>query len=93
MDGKEADRITGKGKQGGKVKTRNNCDPNFTVLHRFVLLFIQIVSYQQRICTLLPMPVLFCVRLLRHKAMLVMSLLTQLKVILLIRTFSSGFIV
>lgn len=51
------------------------------------------MPYQRWICTPFLMPFLFDVRLLRHKAVLVMSLLTQLKVILLIRTFSLGFIV
>lgn len=40
----------------GKSKTSNNRDPNFTALNHFVLLFIQIISYQQWICTLLPTP-------------------------------------
>lgn len=73
----------------GKLRSSDS-DPNFTVLHFFVLLFIQIVPYQRRIYTLLSISFLFCTR---HEAELLVSVLTQLKVVLLIRTFSLGFIV
>lgn len=57
LESEEAGRITGRGgKKMGKSKTNNNRDPNFTALNHFVLLFIQIISYQQWICTLLPTP-------------------------------------